>query len=79
MTNTISWLLIFLMFLICISAFFTYANVKLKDDKVDWYFEILGPIFVLLTGNYLNKTGKKWRQIFIYSLLIFLVLLLLDS
>jgi len=74
-----SWLLVFLMFLICLSGFFTYANIELKDHKVNWYFEFLGPILVLFTGNYLNKTGKKWRHIFILSLLIYVILLQLDS
>jgi hypothetical protein len=64
-----------LMVAIIISAFFAYSNIKLKEDKSDWYFELLGPIIVLCSEKYLNERGKKWRKVFIFSLLLFILMI----
>lgn len=50
-----------------VSAIMVYSNEKEVFTKKLLIYEILGPLDVFFTDEFLNKRGKKWRPIYLAS------------
>lgn len=61
-----------------ISAFFTLDNQNENKSKYPNAMDILGIFYLFFSGKLLNAKGKKWRPVFIVSLL-FLVIMAIGS
>ena len=50
------------------SAFAVFSNER-KQEKFDWYIEILGPFHILLSSKGLNSAGAKWRPVLLLAII----------
>ncbi len=58
-----------------IGGFRVYTNEKEMAGKEAVLNEVLSGISVFFTGRFLNDTGKKWRPVYILSVIGLIVLI----
>ena len=60
-----------------IGGFGVYTNEKKMTEKKAYLNEIFSGVSVFFTGEFLNETGKKWRPIYVYSIVFLIILILI--
>jgi hypothetical protein len=60
--------------ILIISAFFTLDNQNENKSKYPNAMDFFGIFYLFFSGELLNAKGKKWRPVFIFSLLILVIM-----
>ncbi len=70
-------ILVISMFVLFVSSFLVFFNRDDSQVENTFMYNFFGEFIILLTGKYLNKSGKKWRIAFLVSISISLLLIML--